>query len=82
MNEGFARGFDPCHGYDYDPRSPYYKDKRRESGAVCALCEEPIYEGEEFLHDQTTGHSAHFECFKRADIADLLTFVGYHIEIA
>ena len=39
---------DPCHGFDFDPRSPYYRDPRPQVG-TCDWCGEPLYEGERII---------------------------------
>ena len=77
MNNGFMQGYDPCYGYDDDPRSPYHRDTRESTGETCAICGEPILEGDEIVCDEGRGHQAHYECFKQADYEDLLTYIGY-----
>ena len=47
--DGFMIGYDPCHGFDDDHRSPYYRDPRPQVG-VCDLCGEPIYEDERIIY--------------------------------
>ena len=80
MNEGFAIGQDPCHGFDHDPRSPYYV--KRHTGLVCALCEEPIEEGEEYLRN-TNEKTAHTECCRyNAPQQKVLQFLCVEMDIA
>lgn len=67
---------DPCHGFDDDPRSPYYRDPRPQVG-VCDLCGEPIYEDERIV---TYGAlTFHYDCFLNMGDKDMAALFGFEI---
>lgn len=75
MRDGFAIGYDPCHGFDHCPGSPYYRPTP--TGDICPLCGEPICEGDEILESTLGGENVHLSCFEEADTLSLYNFLGY-----
>lgn len=61
---------DPC-----DPRCPNYVPPKAKR--YCSVCGEGIYEGEEYIENDS-GDMRHYECFH--GIRDLLEWLGYDIK--
>lgn len=79
MREGFAIGYDPCHGFNFDPRSPYHNEKRAHAtGDVCPLCRDHINEGEDILQHPQSSLCIHLECFEQATPQELINLLGFH----
>ena len=68
---------DPCHGFDDDPRSPYYKDLREQVG-TCDLCGEPLYEGERIIiYGEKVFH--YDDVFSNIDDQQIAELFGFEI---
>ena len=61
----------PC----MDPRCP--KNNKKKAQHYCSLCENGIYDGEEYIENQD-GEYRHYECFN--GMKDLLEWLGFDIK--
>lgn len=61
----------PC----MDPRCPNYIPKKAQH--YCSLCENGIYDGEEYIENQD-GEYRHYECYN--GMKDLLEWLGFDIK--
>jgi hypothetical protein len=66
---------DPCAGYDYDSRSPYYVDRTPYTGDRCLLCGGRIREDEEILDDGDA--DIHYECLCEMPVTFTLARLGW-----
>lgn len=64
-----------CHHSPCDSRCPNYISPK--AAHYCSICEEEIYEGEEYI-ENNDGDYRHYDCFY--GIRDLLEWLGYEIK--
>ena len=66
---------DPCAGFDFDCRSPYYVDRTPYTGGRCLLCGERIREDEPTLNN---GYEEfHWDCFTEMPPTFTLARLGW-----